>query len=466
MSTAVPPLPDTPRPEGSLCVMALSAVGLVPLDPTVSFCAGLAMGPQAIGMDAGSGDIGPYYLGADAEYNPREWEENDLGILLTAALDHHIPLIVASACGAGTNRGVDEYLDIFREIAAKRGFRGFRVAAIYAELSKEYLLEQLRHRSIPPLGAPAGLRPEDVEASSHIVAMMGVEPIVRALQAGAQVVVAGRAIDDAIHAAYPLFRGIPRASALLLGKLLENASTAATPFMPREAVVATVGPDEIVLEPAAPFQRCTRTSVVAELFYERRSPLRQAGPGGILDLRGLQIEELDDRRVRVWGAAYEPAAAYEVKLEGAGLVGFRALSIVGIRSPGMIGAIDTVLDENRKRVLALHPDRERVPFDIAYHCYGKNAIMKAWDPVRRSPHELAVVIEVLAPSQEVANRVCLFARRRMFLARYEAQKATAGSICSMVDEIVEGVPGYRWTIEHLLPLNDPCEIFPMRIVEF
>ncbi len=452
-------------PGGSLKVMALSAVGLVPLDPAVSFVAGIEMGPQVIGMDAGSGDIGPYYLGANAEYNPRQWEKNDLEILLTAALERRIPLIVASACGTGTNRGVDEYVALLREIASERRLEQFRVAAIYAELSKEYLLDRLRHVSIAPLGAPMALRAEDVQASSHIVAMMGVDPIVRALQAGAQVVVAGRAIDDAIHAAYPISCGIPRATALLLGKLLENASTAATPFMPREALVATVGREDIVLEPAAPFQRCTRTSVVAELFYERRTPLLQAGPGGILNLRGLQIEELDDRRVRVRGATYEPAPQYQVKLEGAGPVGFRALSIVGVRSPQMIAAMDTVLEENRKRVLGLHPSHERLPFEITYHCYGRNAIMKAWEPVRQNPHELAVVIEVLAPSQEVANRVCLFARRQMFLARYVGQKATAGSICSMIDEVVEGVPGYRWTIEHLLPLDDPCEIFPMRMVE-
>jgi hypothetical protein len=445
--------------------MALSAVGLVPLDPSVSFEAGLALGPEAIGMDAGSGDIGPYYLGADAEYNPRAWEKNDLEILLTAALERRIPLIVASACGSGTNRAVDEYVDLLREIAAERRFRPFRVAAIYAELSKAYLLERLRRERIEPLGGPAPLRPEDVEATSHVVAMMGVEPLGRALEAGAEVIVAGRAIDDAIHAAYPLSRGIPRATALLLGKLLENASTAATPFMPREAVVASVGRDDVILEPAAPFQRCTRASVVAELFYERRSPLRQAGPGGILDLRGLRLEELDDRRVRVSGATYEATAPYRVKLEGAGPAGFRALSIVGLRSPEMIGVIDTVLEENRKRALSLHPRHEHLPFEMAYHCYGRDAILKARDPIARTPHELAVVIEVLAPTQEVANRVCLFARRQMFLARYEGQKATAGSICSMVDEIVEGLPGYRWTIEHLLPLQDPGEVFPMRIVE-
>ena len=66
-------------------VVALSGLGLLPLDPSVSLDYAVARNPSVIAMDAGSGDIGPYYLGADAEYNPISWERNDLKLLLLAA---------------------------------------------------------------------------------------------------------------------------------------------------------------------------------------------------------------------------------------------------------------------------------------------------------------------------------------------------------------------------------------------
>ena len=50
---------------------------------------------------------------------------------------------------------------------------------------------------------------------------MGPEPIIEALRGGAQVVIAGRACDDAVIAAYPLLHGADPALALHMGKILE-----------------------------------------------------------------------------------------------------------------------------------------------------------------------------------------------------------------------------------------------------
>src|SRR5262245_31627458 len=100
-----------------LRVVALSGLGLMPLDPSVSLDHAVERNPSVIAMDAGSGDIGPYYLGADAEYNPIAWERNDLRLLLLAARKLNVPLIVGNCCGAGTARGVDEYCRLIAEIA-------------------------------------------------------------------------------------------------------------------------------------------------------------------------------------------------------------------------------------------------------------------------------------------------------------------------------------------------------------
>jgi len=56
--------------------------------------------------------------------------------------------------------------------------------------------------------------------------MMGIEPIQSALNAGAQVVVAGRCSDVAIYAALPVLEGIPKHVAFHAGKILECGSAA------------------------------------------------------------------------------------------------------------------------------------------------------------------------------------------------------------------------------------------------
>ena len=63
----------------------------------------------------------------------------------------------------------------------------------------------------------------------RIVAQMGPEPLVQALESGAEVVLAGRAYDPAVFAAVPLTRGCSRGPAVHLGKILECGAIAATP---------------------------------------------------------------------------------------------------------------------------------------------------------------------------------------------------------------------------------------------
>src|SRR5581483_2152412 len=98
-----------PRSEVKV-VCATGSLGLTPFHEE-SFFASLERRPDAIGADAGSGDIGPFYLGADAPYNPREWEKHDLELMVVAGVERRIPVLVGSAGGAGTNRAVDLYVE-------------------------------------------------------------------------------------------------------------------------------------------------------------------------------------------------------------------------------------------------------------------------------------------------------------------------------------------------------------------
>src|SRR5262249_61111959 len=69
--------------------------------PTPAFEAGLARTPDMIGVDMGSIDIGPAYLGGGTMAPTRVGAKRDLRKVLRAARRLDVPLIVGSAGSAG-----------------------------------------------------------------------------------------------------------------------------------------------------------------------------------------------------------------------------------------------------------------------------------------------------------------------------------------------------------------------------
>ena len=408
--------------------------------------------------DAGSADIGPLFLGSDEPYNDPAWERRDLERLLEGVDRLRVPLIVGSCGGAGTDRGVEAYAEIVDQIGCARG-RAYPTALIFAEQSREWLREQVRANGPDRVRPTTPLLDEPIDdaigASDRLVAAMGSQPILDALADGAQVVLAGRACDDALFAAAGMRHGACPAVAYLAGKVLENASLVAEPFVLRESILAELDGDELVLEPMLAEQRCTVVSVAAELMYERRTPLEQHGPGGVLDLSDIQIEQLDERRVRLRGAVYREAPP-TLKLEGAGAAGYRSMCIVGCRDPRMIAALDSILEDLRARV-------QDAGAQVATSVFGRDAVMGPLEPVRSAPHEVGIVVETLAPTQAEANRAALLAKRLLFSAKFPSQKQTGGSILSMIDEFVECGPSYRWTLNHVIDVADAAAPFRIEI---
>lgn len=444
---------------------ASGSLGLTPFHEE-SFWDGVARRPGAICADAGSGDIGPFYLGSDEPYNPPEWEKHDLRLMLLASRQLDVPMVVGSCGGAGTNRAVDLYADLVREIAAEEGLPPFTVARIYAEVDRGYLRQRAEREVIAGLGAPNALTPADVDASSRVVAMMGVEPLVEALDRGAQVVLAGRSSDDAVFAAVPIRAGFDRGLALHMGKCIECGPLVATPILQREAVQATVRDDHFLIEPLHPGQRCTPASVAGHTLYERCDPYHQPGPGGTLDLTATRFVAHDERVVKVSGSRWLPSERYCVKLEGAGFVGYRALFLFGLRDPLSVANVDSILDCVRAEVRRIYPAEEPGrDYHLVFHVYGKNAIMKHTEPLRESrAHELAVVVEVVARTRALAANIAKLAKYTSLRAHYEGKLGTAGGAAMLADEVLEPhLQAYRWTVDHLLPIEHPGALFPIAL---
>ena len=121
----------------------LSPTGIVGYGfPEESFRAGVAKKPDLIACDAGSTDPGPYYLGSGIPFTNATAVKRDMTLMLKAACELNIPLVIGSAGGSGADVHVAREVDIIRQIAKEQKL-SFKLAVISAEFDKDVLVEQL-----------------------------------------------------------------------------------------------------------------------------------------------------------------------------------------------------------------------------------------------------------------------------------------------------------------------------------
>lgn len=429
-----------------------------------SFKRGMDMKPHFIGQDAGSTDMGPYYHGTGATFLPLATYRHDLSIMLSAARAQRIPLLVGSALTSGANVSLAQAVDLVRDIAREEK-SSFRMAVISAEIDKDELKRRMQEAPFESLG-PDALTPELIDRCGPIVAQMGVEPFIAALEAGAEVIIAGRACDDVIFAAMPIMQGYDPGLSLHCGKILECAGLSAVPCDLAEPLLGRVRRDHFEVEPCHPDHRCTTVSVAGHSLYERGDPCLQPGPGGMNDLTHAVFTQLDERRVKVTGSRFVPDKTYRVKLEGAERLGFRSVVLVGIRDPFMIAALDGLFEHVRERAdtrFGVSMKGVQLNFSV----YGRNAVMGKLEPNPvAQPQEVALLIDVVAPEQELATGVAMFVRGTLQHASYPGIVNTAGNMAYPFSPFgVPLGPAYRFAVYHLMPLEHPCECFPMAIEE-
>lgn len=432
--------------------------------PAASFAAGLAQNPDVIAVDAGSSDPGPYYLGAGVSFTDRTAVKRDLRMMLIAGRERGIPVLVGSAGGAGARPHLDWTVGIVREIAREEGLRG-SLAVIASDMDKGTLLDALASGDLVPLPPGGPATAADIEASTHIVAQIGEEPLIAALRAGAAVIITGRCYDPSVFAAVPILRGYPRGLALHMGKILECAAIAALPGSGSDCMLATLDENGFVLETLNADRICTVTSVAAHTLYEKSDPYHLPGPGGALNLRGTGFEQMDQRRVRVSGSQFEPSDGYFVKLEAARIVGYRTVSIAGARAPDFIAKIDDIISGVRARVFDNFPELQSGDATLIFRVYGRDGVMGALEPERANVyHEVGIVIEAVATTQAIADTICSFARSTMLHFGYPGRVSTAGNLAfpySPSDFKAGAV--YAFSLYHLLRIKDPVALFPFSL---
>ena len=431
--------------------------------PAESLENGLARNPHLIAVDAGSTDPGPYYLGVGESFTDRSAVGRDLTFLLEAAVSRKIPLIVGTAGGCGAAPHVAWCRDIIEDIAREKGF-AFRLGVITADVGADVVLKALKSGTVTPAGGAPELTEDAVVASTRIVAQMGVEPIIAALDQDCDVILAGRAYDPAVFAALPIRESYDRGLSLHLGKILECAAIAATPGSGADCVLGIIREESFILEAVGGDRRFTRESTAAHTLYEKPDPYRLAGPGGVLNLERCVFTELADGRVEVSGSRYEPTEHFAVKLEGARCVGFRSVCIAGVRDRIAVERIDAILVAMRGQVEEMLAG-EGISGDMYFHVYGRDGVMGELEPRRGSPHELGLVLEAVAQNQEDADTLCSLMRSTLLHLGYPDRISTAGNLAFPFSpsDISMG-PVYEFSVHHLMH-GDPKVLFPLTLYD-
>ena len=438
-------------------------LGFAPIK-TGSFRIGCESEPDLICADFGSRDVGPVPLSADISSSPRRWQMDDLETMLLASRRLGVPMIVGSAGDTGSNSRVDLFVGIIQDLAEKHRPARFRVGYFYSEVSKDALRRRIvAGDQITGLDGRPPLDLASLEATDHVVAMAGIHPYLDLLDQGADVIIGGRSSDCAIFAAPAIRQGFPEGLAYFYGKVLECASFCAEPYGGKESVLGEITMDDVKIAALLPEQRCTVASVAGHAMYERANPFYEYFLGGHIDMSRCHYEQYDGRTVRVTGPTYVPASELQVKLEGAGKIGQRYVGIVGIRDPYTIVNIDRVTSWARQQVAESFGD---TGYELHFTIYGRNAILGEREPLKARPgHELGVVVQGVAPTKAMAEEVCMIATRQMFYARLPEVKGTAGGVAFLLDEVMPASPAYLWTVNHMMRLDDPLELFPTFIVE-
>ncbi len=407
-----------------------------------------------LGVDAGSTDPGPFYLGSGKSFTARSAVKRDLSIALPKALAHKAPFIIGTAGGAGSRAHVAWVREIIEEIAKEQNLH-FKLGTVLSDVSKEYVLEKLDAGKIKNMSDEMPLERAAVKESSCIVSQIGIAPIIDLLGQGADVILCGRACDTAIYAAPCVYNGYDEGLAFHMAKIMECGAMCSEPVAAADVMQAYIYDDYFELRPANPIRKCTVERVAAHTLYEQTNPYLIFEPDGVCDLTNSEFEQADERTVRVRGSKFREAEVKTLKLEGVKCSGYRTICPATVYDPETIARIDeiiaTVTDFVRENTNGRLPDGS---YTVTFKTSGGK------------DSSLGIVIDVVGKTQDIADEVCALVRSRMLHCDYEGRKSTAGNLAfpfSPSDIHVGEV--YEFSVFHLAEVDSLLETAKISLEE-
>jgi hypothetical protein len=424
---------------------------------------GLAKGANVIATDAGSTDSGAAYLALGKSKNNRGAVKRDLGILLRAHAKTGIPIIVGTAGQAGGDLNVDWTRDILLELARELGIAP-KIALLYSEQEKASVKafnRQGKVRPLPPLGL---LEDSAIDACEHIVGLMGVEPFIAALEAGADIVIGGRSTDTAVLASYPIWKGAPWGASWHAGKIAECGAQCCLNPADGAGVLLTIDESGFEVEPLSTTNRCTPHSVSKHMLYENSDPHFLHEPGGLLDVTGAVYAEHGERAVRVEGAKWV-TQPYTMKLEGAAAGNYQTLMLIGIQDPDVLNNVnafhDRLLEALYERTRKSIPADELGEFHISLRMYGWNAVTGDVPVNVPPPREIGVLLVATAGTQELANAIAHACNPYFFHYPMVMNKELPSYGFAFSPADVPRGQVFEFKLNHVVAIDDPLSLVRM-----
>lgn len=422
-----------------------------------------------IACDAGSTDPGPYYLGSGESQASDAAISRDLSVILAVAFEHNIPVLIGSAGTAGGRPHVQRVRRLVDQLAAAHDW-SFPMAVIDTQVSPDTVIKAYRAGRLRPLPNAPDISVDTIRQSARIVAMAGPEPFQKALHAGAQVVLAGRSSDTSLFVALPAMLGIPMGVAYHAAKVLECGAASAVERLYPDSMMADLDPSGFTIEPPNPAMRCTPQSVASHTLYENGNPFVLVEPGGTLNTQDAKYLAQGDRAVRVTGSRFTPASEYTVRLEAAALRGYRTAVLAGIRDPLVLRQLDAFVasaSQSIARKVADSLNLTASEYTIRWRLYGKDGCMGSFEPMRHvEGHEVGVVIDVVAQTQELANAITSIA---WHTALHHPIPEYSGLVSNLAfpfsPPALIGGAAYEFVINHAMVLNKPEEAYSLEMVQ-
>ncbi|MBO5453170.1 MAG: acyclic terpene utilization AtuA family protein [Clostridia bacterium] len=407
-----------------------------------------------LGVDAGSTDPGPYYLGSGKSFTDRGAVKRDLALALPKALEHKAPFIIGTAGGAGSDEHVKWLKEILLEVAAEQSL-SFKLGTVLSDVSTKYVLDKFESGKLINMSDEFPVNKQAIEESTRIVSQIGIAPVIKLLEENADVILCGRACDTAIYAAPCIYEGYKEGLSFHMAKIMECGAMCSEPVAAADVMQGYMYDDYFELRPANPIRKCTVDRVAAHTLYEQSNPYLIFEPDGVCDLTNSKFTQVDERTVRVSGSEFKEAEEKTLKLEGVKCSGYRTICPATIYDTDTIKNIDLIINtvtefvkENTKNTL---PENS---YEINFKLNGG------------AESSLGVIIDVVGKTQEVADTVCALARSRMLHCDYEGRKSTAGNLAFMFSpsDIHVGAV-YEFSVFHLAKVSSLLETAKISVEE-
>ena len=309
--------------------------------------------------------------------------------------------------------------------------------------------------SLHPLEGAPEFTDRDLDTLSRCISVIGAEPFIKALEEGAQVVIAGRATDTSIFAAVPIMHGLENGFTWHAAKVLECGTLATVFEKYHGSMLAWIREDSASIEPGHPEMAASPVSIVSHTLYENTDPYHLPEPGVLLVTEDSRYEQETDRRVRITGTRLE-RQPYTLKLEGVKFEGYRRVAVAGVSDPLILKQFDSWLaqcERDARNKIRLGMGLERDDYRMRHLVYG--------NPKDPDTDSVGVVFDIIARTPEDADGIISnvwHTALHVPIKDWEgAQSQTAFPFSPPTLMTQENGATYSFCLNHVIEVDDPLE---------